>query len=748
MKFQNIILTGILIALLVFTVSAAPETLSVSGDTVYIYNTSGADTWTVPSGVPHIWYQVIGGGAQGGSAAASCDGGGGGAGGMLINATGFYSVLPGDTWNVYTGIGGTGATSSSQHGVNGTGSYMSNASVNISSKGGGGGGSDTGTIYNGFPGGSGGGAGDNGASGGSGTAGQGNNGAAGSATSGGGGGGAGGAGATSGTGGTTKVGTITGSSVNNAGGGGGGKTTTNGVNSTTVGGGGGGKANSAAAGFAGKKGAVYIRWTPSASSPMPVSFSSNVTTIVIPPGGVGLTDSSGWPDVNYWNITWGDSTFSNLTSIPSGYGHGYPRGGIYSITLSLANGTQTNSSTLTDYISAYNLTTADFTRSPASGVFPLTVIMNSTGYNNTWNNWSFGNGDWFNGSTITAKNASDVYYTGKVYTITHYTSDQGFGTDSHTDTITVYNQTTSSFSSNVTSGIFPFAVAFTGVAGNTSPTPGYYWMFGDGGTDTVLSPTHTYTGAGLFSVNFSVSNGQFTNWTNISQMITSSSTPLPIVQFTQDSAGGMEPSLNTPITVHFTDTSTGVIVSRSWLASNTTPGNNTPFEFSTDVNPSFAFPIGTWDVRLNATNTGGTNQTASGLHWVNVTPYAATPVADFSATPLFGNASLDVTFTDLSTNTPSTWNWSYKNTTQDWTVFNQTSAPWFSFPKGIYSINLTVSNSLGANTKTKLAYIESGASIAGAVCDTTTVSGDVAEYAAPALMVGFGLGIILWRKKK
>ena len=77
------------------------------------------------------------------------------------------------------------------------------------------------------------------------------------------------------------------------------------------------------------------------------------------------------------------------------------------------------------------------------------------------------------------------------------------------------------------------------------------------------------------------------------------------------------------------------------------------------------------------------------------------PVADFSAAPLSGQAPLTVDFTDLSTNQPVTWNWSFgdgNTSTEQNPSHTYASA-------GTYDVSLTVSNGGGDDTKTVSGYI-------------------------------------------
>lgn len=116
-----------------------------------VFDTTGSQTWTVPSDVYSVHVLVVGGGGAGHSDEGS---GGGGAGGCVMDAT--YSVTPGDSISVIVGNGGTTAGANGEDSVFGT----------LVAKGGGGGGGNGGA---GKDGGSGGGAGQSGITGGSAT---------------------------------------------------------------------------------------------------------------------------------------------------------------------------------------------------------------------------------------------------------------------------------------------------------------------------------------------------------------------------------------------------------------------------------------------------------------------------------------------------------------------------------------------------------------------------------------------------
>lgn len=77
------------------------------------------------------------------------------------------------------------------------------------------------------------------------------------------------------------------------------------------------------------------------------------------------------------------------------------------------------------------------------------------------------------------------------------------------------------------------------------------------------------------------------------------------------------------------------------------------------------------------------------------------PIADFSATPTSGIAPRTVYFTDLSTNTPTSWRWSFGDG-----ATLTTRSPSHQYTRtGSYTVSLTATNAYGSNTKTRTSYI-------------------------------------------
>jgi PKD repeat protein len=86
------------------------------------------------------------------------------------------------------------------------------------------------------------------------------------------------------------------------------------------------------------------------------------------------------------------------------------------------------------------------------------------------------------------------------------------------------------------------------------------------------------------------------------------------------------------------------------------------------------------------------------------------PLADFSAdntTPAVGQT---VTFTDLSSNSPTSWSWSFNPSTVTYVVGNSNSQnPQVQFNNnGVYTVSLTSTNTIGSDDETKTDYIYAG----------------------------------------
>jgi PKD repeat protein len=162
-------------------------------------------------------------------------------------------------------------------------------------------------------------------------------------------------------------------------------------------------------------------------------------------------------------------------------------------------------------------------------------------------------------------------------------------------TVSSVSTVSANFSANITSGNPGMVVAFTPIT--TGTITQWLWNFGDGGTSTAQTPTHTYNLAGSYTVSLTVtgSTGSATKIASNFITVTNPTALPPIAGFSVDSVTGVAPK-----TINFTDTSTGSITSRLWDFGD---GST-----STLQNPSHTYSVaGTYTVRLTVTGSGGSN---------------------------------------------------------------------------------------------------------------------------------------------
>ncbi|HVP94586.1 MAG TPA: PEGA domain-containing protein [Methanoregulaceae archaeon] len=152
---------------------------------------------------------------------------------------------------------------------------------------------------------------------------------------------------------------------------------------------------------------------------------------------------------------------------------------------------------------------------------------------------------------------------------------------------------------------------------------------------------------------------------------------------------------NAPLTVQFTDESTGNVTGWAWDFKN-----DGTIE-STEQNPAYTYQNpGTYSVNLTVTGPGGSDSKVS-EEYISVSP--SQPVADFTADPKSGPAPLAVQFTDESTGNVTGWAWDFKN---DGTIESTEQNPAYTYQNpGTYSVNLTVTGPGGSDSKVSEEYI-------------------------------------------
>jgi len=141
-----------------------------------------------------------------------------------------------------------------------------------------------------------------------------------------------------------------------------------------------------------------------------------------------------------------------------------------------------------------------------------------------------------------------------------------------------------------------------------------------------------------------------------------------------------------PLIVNFTDTSTNSPTEWYWVFGDGSTSSDQ------DVIHTYS-SAGTYTVKLVASNSEGSNKTTQ---TITVTDAGTTPVSSFTSDVIYGTAPLTVQFTDTSTNSPTSWVWSFGD---GGTSTFQNPAHTFT-SAGSYTVSLTASNAIGSNTVT------------------------------------------------
>ena len=161
------------------------------------------------------------------------------------------------------------------------------------------------------------------------------------------------------------------------------------------------------------------------------------------------------------------------------------------------------------------------------------------------------------------------------------------------------------------------------------------------------------------------------------------SVPPPIAGFTSNTTTG-----KAPLTVRFTDTSTGDPTGWNWSFGD---GNT-----SDERNPAHTYTVpGSYPVRLRTTNSGGTNNETK-VNYITVNPAYTQPAASFSADPPTFAQPFTVQFHDRSTGLPTSWSWNFGD---GGTSGEQN--PVHTYPgNGTFIVTLEVSNPAGSTETT------------------------------------------------
>ncbi len=323
-------------------------------------------------------------------------------------------------------------------------------------------------------------------------------------------------------------------------------------------------------------------------------FSANPTSGSAPLS-VHFTDSS--QNATGWDWDFGDGD----NSIAKNPEHTYAEAGDYTVNLTVTNENGTDSTTqeiVVDEASIDDevLPVADFNANPRSGNAPLSVHFTDSSLNATGWDWDFGDG-----ATSTLQNPLHNYTEAGNYVV-NLTVSNGNGTDLKTLEIIVAEASSedkvlpvANFNANPTSGPAPLSVRFTDSSQNAT---GWNWNFGDGNTSIAKNPINTYSKAGNYTVNLTVSNENGTKskiLEIIVQKAQNENKVYPVANFNANPTSGYA-----PLSVLFTDLSQNA-ASRGW------DFNNDGIVDKSDASPVYVYTApGTYTVNLKVSNGNGT----------------------------------------------------------------------------------------------------------------------------------------------
>lgn len=323
---------------------------------------------------------------------------------------------------------------------------------------------------------------------------------------------------------------------------------------------------------------------------------------------------------------------------------------------------------LTGCIANLSAPVANFTADKTSGCGSVTVVFTdqSTNTPTSWS-WQFTGGT---PSTSTQQNPTVSYSSPGTYSVTLTVSNVN-GSDGETKTgyITVYPNPSTAASTvdascpDVNNG----SVDLTVIGGNSPFT--YSWSNGAAVQDL------SGLSAGTYTVTVTDANG--CTATRSATIITGAAVQLS--GSVQDDTGGA---------------GVGTI-------SLTVSNGTAPFTYQWSNGGSSATINGLTAGNYFVTVTDANGCSATGTYTVN--NVGAQPVANFSAIPTTGCAGFTVNFSDLSTNTPTSWSWQFTGGTPSSSTQKNPTVTYNT--AGTYSVSLTATNVSGSNTKTVNGYI-------------------------------------------
>jgi gliding motility-associated-like protein len=357
-----------------------------------------------------------------------------------------------------------------------------------------------------------------------------------------------------------------------------------------------------------------------------------------------------------WNWDFGDTSGTSNVASPL---YLYGNDGVFNATL-IVNNIFGCADTLTQPVTVLPIPVAGFSYPVVCAGVPVQFTDTTLNSPNAWS-WDFGDGS---GLDVN-QNPIHTYNPGNIYTVTFIAGNSVGCFDTLVSSITVNTVPVPEFTADTVCMGLP--TSFVNLS--TDPnTMNYVWDFGDGNNSYTTSPQYIFGDSGTQAVQLTSIN----NWgcmDSITHLVYVP--PVPVADFIAD-------SVCTGTASSFTNTSSSYATNFAWDFGD---GGT-----STQQNPSHTFSTtGNQTVSLTVTTTFGCTQSIT----QNVVALDA-PLAAFTQQAILC-ATHNVQFTNLSTNNPNQFDWSFgdggtSTATNPGHIF---SAP------GTFDVMLIATNSIG-----------------------------------------------------
>ena len=410
-------------------------------------------------------------------------------------------------------------------------------------------------------------------------------------------------------------------------------------------------------------------------APFNIDFSASPRT-GLAPLNVQFSDQTTYLSGGDFSWLWdfGDGTYSSQQNPQKTYN----TPGSYSVKLQVSQGQYSHSVTKINFIIVDQPLAADFSGSPtilAAGS-PVQFTDLSLGNPNLWV-WTYGDG-----SYGFQQNPIKVYQQPGIYTVSLMVQKGAqSSTKTKSDYIQVLPPLIADFTANKTWSIEGQAITFSDLSSGL-PTI-WIWDFGNGITSNEKNPTVTFSNPGVYDVTLIVANDYLQDTITKNDYITI--LPLLGADFKADTTlvvlGGY---------INFSDLSTGAPTSWNW--------NFGDGQSSVEQNPTHLYnAIGYYSIALTVKDSLQTSSSTKENYIQVLKPL----IADFMTSQTVALPGQSISFTDLSTGSPTSWLWDFGNGT---TSFLQNPNVSFANP-GKYTVTLTVANNYLQNTVVKTDYI-------------------------------------------